>query len=953
MTARNYFAKIKEDLDAKQFLSAMETFNSQFSIIDDDRFFELKIRINSVRSRFLSNIITKTEYNNDLSKVDNIFTDLLLEIPIDLEYESEDYQQELNLEVELDDLKSYFNNIINLLNIRSSVSIVSEFIGNVFFEKRLKGYISKVNENEWKLNRMINRSNLELSSVGSWINRNSQEDINELYRKQNIIIDKIRNEIISVKEEDLKYLWKSIFTDRQHEYSKGDLNLDHDQLLISTDRVIIPADLSKGKKNEYRLKMIKAQDAYYANDYNQCYEICQDIKNRIEAESPQLYEYLFASYSNLIGIDALVDDYLNNNGNRNNINNLFVFAVRFNSLQYSKGVISKVKGDKSYNDKSKRLASIEDKLSSSTGYEVLKDISNNILLTIADRYTKIVSETDLDEFVKFKKLRYCITLSQEISLKLISDENFTLTLLVELYGGGSTNWLYVNKNNKIKEVRVDIDIDSEAEILIRMLSKGRVEKQQKLLDKIGRLVFNRHVQRLSNLKSLKNSKSVKKKKLIDILIGMRLASLKFPTVNPRSQMVIDQLSSNEKIAEWYYLDVNGNLKIYDEYKFTLDFHPLEYLRHYCKLNPLSNYDSIVSEIKYQIYIERTENAYTLNMYPGIYNKLNDLSTDFINQRIAALEEYKELYMVYNDDKFVVDIYRELIGDNNVLYFDFKENLTGALLDNQVNSIQKLKKLVASCLPNYNSNKEKEFITTNYYFKFFKSKINSSLTEVVGDYDKIPNLLEVVSEALGIAHIIDDNNEIIDFIDNELFCSNSLFLFDIQDGEIINSIYVKNLYKNRLLNLVDQFLEVISGSRDENLHKIKLKIVIPKIREIRDDYEKMLYVDYKNIDKNKVALKVVKFIVKLVDYHKATGYNPALEIPYNEIVARKGLVKWLTLGLLLNKSFPYLHLDYCKVVSRINGIRAFDFWDNYDYIETNYIKQSINSESLVENYEYEQ
>jgi len=246
----------------------------------------------------------------------NIVTSLLewvkINIPIDAIWEDQDNNYDNNIKIDIEELRWRLNTFLDLNGIKPVYTFLKVLTSNISKKYAIDELEEFHNEYVWKLN-------------------NGDYSINDWEEKSISLIEKIQYFIKHLDEKDLILKWKTKFIDLTMGLKVNNVSPLF-ALFSRADLIKVPTqiiDLSEHQR--FKRLMYLYQDAYQAGEYKIAYEYCIQLREEIEPESAQLYEYLMLSYFKLQNEEEIISKALD--GQMTALNYLFVYASRLNQLQ--------------------------------------------------------------------------------------------------------------------------------------------------------------------------------------------------------------------------------------------------------------------------------------------------------------------------------------------------------------------------------------------------------------------------------------------------------------------------------------------------------------------------------------------------------------------------------------------------------------------------------------------
>lgn len=207
-----------------------------------------------------------------------------------------------------------------------------------------------------------------------------------------------------------------------------------------THDIIIPdtKELTNAEKQLYKRLLIQCQDAIAVQAYPSAFEFCDTARKEIEPESAQLYEYLLLTFIKKESAEKIICEAIQ--GDKTKFDYVILYVRRCKKYQH----------DSQKKCPSKTLA-----------LNLIK-VAEDFALCLRNEYRRIKSDWILDtEGVTSSDERKMVKSIMDIFEKVYTEIHEVNLFLSEIYfeicGAGKFQWIKLDKNNKIYNVRMGFD----------------------------------------------------------------------------------------------------------------------------------------------------------------------------------------------------------------------------------------------------------------------------------------------------------------------------------------------------------------------------------------------------------------------------------------------------------------------------------------------------------------
>lgn len=298
----------------------------------------------------------------------------------------------------------------------------------------------------------------------------------ERYKKE------LQDIIIWLREDELVENWKIIFIDQYYNFQKRPKLPVTPYFFIPTEGIFIPETLhlpgsgstnmsaeqvgmlSYQQKQDFRRSLLLAQDAIAIENFARAFAHCEHVRNHIDPESAQLYEYLLITYIHNNRPELIIQDALLGEGRM--INHTTLFSGRLQRYQQD------VKCPTQTGAYNRRVSA---EILSDGMVQVYESWPNDYILDTGKRaHLHKDHQEAARRFIEAAQLVYRAVHPMRGALRV---------LVNELCGGGKFNWIsrVVFANDEIRLLSPErFDLESQIHEIIQLIEDvdaGNAEKQ--------------------------------------------------------------------------------------------------------------------------------------------------------------------------------------------------------------------------------------------------------------------------------------------------------------------------------------------------------------------------------------------------------------------------------------------------------------------------------------------
>jgi hypothetical protein len=315
--------------------------------------------------------------------------------------------------------------------------------------------------------------------------------ISELEAQIKPLQEDLQHLIGSLQTEDLVHNWQEVFTTEYfHFVPKGDTKRQETiPFFIPSDEILIPETLnltvgpreqealeqigllSYEQKTDFRRSLLLCRDALAVGRYAQAHAHCEHVRNHIDPQSAQLYEYLLITYLLKEGTDRILQDATERNANL--LHHVTLYGGRFREYQRAQ------------------------KCPSSTGWynlemttEALSDAALSQYRRFPNDYIRHTGQHAEDVEDNRSILQKILDQTLSINRLVFPYEDFLEATVIELCGGGKFHWIErveVSGDEFRFAARDNRDVEGDVAELLVMLDEmeasgaGKIVKQRATL----------------------------------------------------------------------------------------------------------------------------------------------------------------------------------------------------------------------------------------------------------------------------------------------------------------------------------------------------------------------------------------------------------------------------------------------------------------------------------------
>jgi hypothetical protein len=553
---------------------------------------------------------------------------------------------------------------------------------------------------------------------------------------RNQIIESTIYWIDSMDEEDLKENWK------ENEFlmtlSPNDNNeIEKNNITIPLYKIEIPesARRNSNQEKQFRMSMTSCQDAIAIENYVHAYKECEYIRERLECESAQLYEYLLFSYYKKETAERIIEDKISRGGKM--LNHIILYANRLKEYQNNR------------------------KCPTNTGLQNIERISADLAFVLNKKlleHSKNYINDNLQETnYQFSFVKKCLECGDDLQKHLLTPIDFFENVMNEFLGGGFYPWIEIARDRKgnqehlINNPIAGFNTLGTIERLRTLLKAKKETTDLKVERKLTGSLYRNLVQKYHNIQPSVNGKVMRwedkhRQALIRCHKAFKIAYLFFRE-NRFLKYPLEELQEKGKLL-WF--EVNGNAEMTGN-----------------SFSNRLNYDA-VTELKW--FLEKNDTA-----FEGVQKAILKRCAHFLANQTA--KEYAELQQISRfspNEKQVINcldrwlLCAKITGDTKYNEYCLNEITGNGILtwlntDSKLEALQELKRLGDDkfvCLLEISRD---DVIKQLIYRKFGKLKLEY---EAISDEKGRARMVEMLEECKKYYAILQDN-QFIDFLIVEL------------------------------------------------------------------------------------------------------------------------------------------------------------------------------------------
>ncbi len=768
-------------------------------------------------------------------------------------------------DIPFQDLKSRLSFVAKESNIIFTIKLLIQLINNTSKVKLLKKY-----ESEYiKSYNAFGHNNFKVSNNENELKRK----IEQWKEERSDLTQKVEQIIREISEIEIVDSWRDIYIS---EILGLTPTIDESKsfyfLFTLADKIKEPKNkkLSDEEKKEYKRLFYQSQDLIAVEKFEDAYNIAVKIRNSIEPESTQLYEYLLLSYFKMIESKEIIREAIEGAGIH--LKHIVLYSGRYKEFQ----------SDNEFDN-------------SHTGEINIKGISERLFEALLIYYQKINHDYAIIDKTERKSenrttVEKCIDVALTIYKYIESTSTFLDIAINELGGGGKFEWVKVvepkkgewelrdnsnyNASNLLKDIALLIS-EKKDTTKDDSLAKNLLTSLQSKYNRIKKLYFNNKIDQSSLRKSL-----------IKCIEAFKVGFVHFSDKR-FLEIPIDELKGNG-ILYWLTFDSNGTLVDNKESQVL-------------KFNAKSNLEKMIAfangveylEVAKQNVINSTYRWFVSN---PVYNykriiKTKNKGITHRKKLVECIHHWKTCYRVKNNRIYIEKCLEEIIGNKSLIWFDIKNN---KLSNNKeckeigFDAIDEIR-YYTSVLEDQKINELIPDIVNNIYRVNIKGvylhlKSNNQLSKF-----KLLNLMSMSLNCYRLYKI----NKFISFIYQELVLENTYQWFDVKGGEIqgvdSNFAFCESF-------LID-FSEVTKSKSEYSLNSIRKVIANNRFQDIMLTYNTEIN-ENRSLNNQIDRELMINLIEMCIECYKADPLDEYISMPINELEGN-GKIRWFYNLFLFN------------------------------------------------------
>ncbi|MEM7572544.1 MAG: hypothetical protein AAF433_06575 [Bacteroidota bacterium] len=700
-----------------------------------------------------------------------------------------------------------------------------------------------------------------------------------------------------LNEEDLRKSWSlhfhqltTVFGDSSEQYRDEVVFA----LVSRVERILIPTTIAGEEQQQaFKRAMYRLQDLYHAGQFGEAYQQALQIRDELECESSQLYEYLLLSFFRKEGPKAIIDRAITQ-ADYEPLRHLYVYASRLQRLQWPAELPEDATSHPAYAFHGKGMAS-------DTAVHNLRQIANGLLLRLAERYSLLVSQHD--SAAARLALQRGMWLTGLIGQYVAGDALFAPLVVTELAGGGlqETQWVKV-EGGELRNVYPDFDalslLRSARRVLRLELLPSPNRPEASLVADLRYSLEDRYAS-VQLDQQLDRSSAVIVHKLKEILRSGYVMSLLFPDYTELADLPIRELATKEGLLEWFSLDDQGKLSTQADDPGLQGFPAYAYLAHFVQWRDgpaaWQRLESELRELVYYRLAHRAQQAY--DKINSSHYAISDLNRTYVETVMDCLRDWLKCYRTYGDERFWEACYHELTGDGHFFWFSVTSaGISDPLYLREFNwSSLRFLRLLLSLRTTKEPLEAQTEIGLNY-LRFFIDKRYREIQQITENQlnpgiayrQEIYNLMEHV---LVLCEKVVPLDEFLAFIYDELVLEQILPWLDIEGDSLADypSERYHPLMAVDLLRRVQRVL--VDESENWTDEAVFQEVLAHRYRDARYDYQfefsPLRYRNYHLEDR----MLMVELLNRCLHFYQLTDDPKYLELPYREYVLNRGRFRW--------------------------------------------------------------
>lgn len=683
----------------------------------------------------------------------------------------------------------------------------------------------------------------------------------EWSEQQKVIKKRIDTLILDLNESDLKSDWDEIFLQNNFGLNEknSEIRTDIIGLFTPADEIAIPKRLMQVEKDNlsekeqgtiFRRLLHRSQDALVVEEYEKAYDYCLQIRDRLEPESAQLYEYLLLIFTKKNTPKKIVQEILEEE-KETLLNYLVLYTGRY--FQFHR----------------------DNKCQSLTGENNILEIIESLSNSLRDSYSNLpggyVFEDESKHIDSKAKVKKTIDAALKIFYSIPDAPTMSFlkqVVINELSGGGKFSWIEINEEtddgwslkDKVSKIHYSALTKLDEINIIYKEKEGNTFKLENLISKslLPTLDYKyQQIQEEFNKKKYLNADD------LDFFIAalIRLINaykIGFELSNKDENFLSTPLIELEGdgIVQWFTFDDSGKLTAIRE-ALQKGFSAFNELKRLMNIKYKKDKEGeVYLRIKKATYNRLTKE--TAHTYQNLQSKANRGIIFSEDQKIVAkcIRDWWVYHKVYNDNEMLDKCLHELSGEGIFLWFEATESEMTVNKDGQ--QLKYIYDEIKLSLPN-----KKDEINRKAFFENIAKNLFHKL--ILKEYNKISinditsriEIFKLLIHAKNCYKNISSYPDLVDFMYGELINERKFQWFDIGEEGIIVfwGAFIEELnYLDKMPDFLDVFFSI-----DFYANNIKKAISTKRYLAMKQQYESEVLLSRRQNQyaEMRVALKMLR------------------------------------------------------------------------------------------------
>ncbi len=517
------------------------------------------------------------------------------------------------------------------------------------------------------------------------------------------VLDTMKN----MSDEHLKKGWQTfdIIVDLFNQDENGQSKIIYSNANITLEKTLIQVPDTPGleaskNKHKFKIELMRAQDLIIMKNYSEAYDCCKKVNEKLEMESPQLYEFMLLTYFHKERVEEIIKDVFEGEGGKLKLIQLYAercFTLNDMIKGKQKGDEKEVKGLYASETVNGTITNILTNLAENINQKYENDVKYDCTLTKTGNKKKNMTEDKARRFfVNFYDVVNDLTnrFYTQGSETNIDIDNVLIKLLDnvlhELNGGNTLDWFELDYNRKPKN-KTQFGALAAREAIITAIKRIKGNKYEAFQTQITDRLYQSLVFKCNSIYLLR-SETVQQKSAIVRLIESCLIAYAFYKEERFLDIALDELicedlkdyaktlkkdryapfEGKKNLGNWFSLSPNAELIVRDKAlgRRRDILADLEYMLNVCWDKEK---DAIIESLKQRLATEIL--AHCALEYAQIKAFVQVPPHERERERVArCLSYWYACYKILEQADILDCIIKELIGaGTSYCWFDFSED----------------------------------------------------------------------------------------------------------------------------------------------------------------------------------------------------------------------------------------------------------------------------------------